>query len=225
MIDPEPRGPCSGSAPSADTPGPTAHPPADDPAADDRAALVVGAVRAHRPGDEREALSRSIFLAELARLDRPFDEEADLTHITASAIVVGPRGVVLHLHRRLHRWMQPGGHVEAGESPSDAALRECVEETGLPVAHPEDGPTLVHLDVHTAARDHVHLDLRYLVLGSDVAPHPGPGESPEVAWFSWEAALDMADDSLTGGLRSARTLVRASAARAGVPQVDRREDS
>ena len=216
MIDPAPGSPSSGSARSADTPG---------PAADDRIALVVEAVRAHRPVDEREALSRSIFLAELARLDRPFDEEADLTHITASAIVVGPRGVVLHLHRRLHRWMQPGGHVEAGESPSDAALRECVEETGLPVAHPEDGPTLVHLDVHTAARDHVHLDLRYLVLGSDVAPHPGPGESPEVAWFSWEAALDMADDSLTGGLRSARTLVRASAARAGVPQVDRREDS
>ena len=74
-------------------------------------------------------------------------------------------------------------------------------------------------------RGRSHLDLRYLVLGSDVAPHPGPGESPEVAWFSWEAALDMADDSLTGGLRSARTLVRASAARAGVPQVDRREDS
>lgn len=216
MIDPEPRSPSSGPARSADTPG---------PAADDRIALVVEAVRAHRPVDEREALSRSIFLAELARLDRPFDEEADLTHITASAIVVGPRGVVLHRHRRLHRWMQPGGHVEAGESPSDAALRECVEETGLPVAHPPDGPTLAHLDVHTAARDHVHLDLRYLVLGSDVAPHPQPGESPEVAWFSWEAALDMADDSLAGGLRSARTLVRASAARAGVPQVDRREDS
>ncbi len=194
------------------------------PAADHRVESLVEAVRAHQPVDEREALSRSIILAELERLDRPFDEDADLTHVTASAIVVGHRGVVLHLHRRLHRWMQPGGHVEAGESPSDAALRECVEETGLPVAHPAAGPTLAHVDVHTAARDHVHLDLRYLVRGSDVTPAPGPGESQEVAWFGWEAALGMADDALVGGLRSARRLVGASAGRDAVPQLHRRED-
>ena len=63
----------------------------------------------------------AIMLAELDRLDRPFDRGADPTHVTASAIVVGDRGVVLHRHRRLHRWLQPGGHIDPGETPAEAA--------------------------------------------------------------------------------------------------------
>jgi len=177
---------------------------------DPRVAAVIEAVRGHRTADEREVLSRAIILAELARLGRPLDEHADPTHVTASALVVGPRGVVLHRHRRLHRWLQPGGHLEAGEMPSEAALRECVEETGLPVCHPPGGPTLAHLDVHTAARGHVHLDLRYLVFAPDLRPAPGPGESQEVAWFSWGEALGIADDALAGGLESARRLAGAA---------------
>jgi 8-oxo-dGTP pyrophosphatase MutT (NUDIX family) len=33
-------------------------------------------------------------------------------------------------HKKLRRWMIPGGHVEPNESPADAALREVTEETG-----------------------------------------------------------------------------------------------
>src|ERR1700736_1850825 len=88
-------------------------------------AAVVGQLRTrlrtHHPVDERESLSKAIMLPELNRLDRPFDEAADLTHVTASAIVVGRRGVVLHRHRRLDRWMQPGGHLERGARPEAAA--------------------------------------------------------------------------------------------------------
>ena len=71
---------------------------------------------------------------------------------------------------------------------------------GCPSRHPASGPILAHVDVHTAARGHVHLDLRYLVWAPDLPPAPGPGESQEVAWFTWEAALEIADDALTGGL-------------------------
>jgi 8-oxo-dGTP pyrophosphatase MutT (NUDIX family) len=196
----------------------------DGSGSDPQVGTVIEAVRTHRPSDEREGLSRSIILAELDRLDRPFDEDADLTHVTASAIVVGPRGVVLHRHRRLHRWMQPGGHLDSGETPPEAALRECIEETGLPVTHTHGGPTLAHLDVHTAARDHVHLDLRYLMWAPDLPPAPAPGESQEVAWFSWEAALAIADDALAGGLQSARRLARASTDRETGRRAHQRED-
>ncbi len=109
------------------------------------------AVERHHPGDEREVESCRRLVAELDRLPRPFDESADPIHVTASGIVVGPRGVILHKHRRLGRWLQPGGHLE-------------------------------------------------------------PGESQDVAWFSWEEAAGLADDALSGALRAARSVVGASAA-------------
>ena len=148
----------------------------------------------------RELSSRARFLAELDRLPDPFDRQADPVHVTGSAIVVGPRGTVLHWHKRVGGWMQPGGHVDAGETPWRAALREAEEETGLPMRHPEGGPRLVHLDVHPAG-PHVHLDLRYLLLGGDAEPSPPPGESQQVRWFSFADAIAVADPALVDGLR------------------------
>ncbi len=161
-------------------------------------------VTAHRAGSVREAEARTRFLVELDRLGDPTDEHAGPTHVTASALVVGPRGTVLHLHKRLGRWMQPGGHIDPGESPPAAARREAEEELGLVVHHPGGGPRLLHLDVHEAALGHTHLDLRYLLIGSDADPSPPPGESPEARWCDWDEAAGMADEALAPALVIAR---------------------
>ena len=165
----------------------------------------------HLPVDEREAASLARIGVELGHLDTPFDEHADLVHVTGSAIVVGPRGVLLLVHRKLGFWLQPGGHLEPGEDPATAAAREATEETGIAVAHfGTDGPCFVHADVHEAAESHVHLDLRFLLVatGAD-EPCPPPGESQQVQWFDWHEAAEVADDSLRGALRAARTRVEA----------------
>jgi 8-oxo-dGTP pyrophosphatase MutT (NUDIX family) len=166
-------------------------------------------VESHQPGSPREAAARERFLSELARLTAPCDEHADPTHVTASGIVVGRRGTVLHLHKRLGIWMQPGGHIDAGETPPAAAQREATEELGLTVAHPASGPLLIHLDVHEAALGHAHLDLRYLLLGADGEPHPPPDESPEARWFDWGEAEAIADPALRDALPLARAAYEA----------------
>jgi 8-oxo-dGTP pyrophosphatase MutT (NUDIX family) len=166
-------------------------------------------VEGHAPASPREVEARDRFLAELDGLSAPYDEHAGPTHVTASGIVVGRRGTVLHRHKRLGIWMQPGGHIDAGESPDEAALREAVEELGLAVEHPPAGPLLIHLDVHQAAHGHTHLDLRYLLLGEDADPHPPPDESPDARWCSWDEAMAMADAALIDALPLARSAYEA----------------
>jgi 8-oxo-dGTP pyrophosphatase MutT (NUDIX family) len=163
-------------------------------------AELRAAVTAFDAVTPREIASRARFLAELDRLADPFSRESDPVHVTGSAIVAGSRGTLLHWHKRVGGWMQPGGHVDPGETPWQAALRETTEETGLPVRHPGGRPHLLHLDVHPAG-PHVHLDLRYLVCGTEDDPAPPPGESQQVRWFTLAEAMDVADDALIDGLR------------------------
>jgi 8-oxo-dGTP pyrophosphatase MutT (NUDIX family) len=167
-------------------------------------------VAVHLPADARESSAKERFLAELDRLVSPCDRHADPVHVTASAIVVGARGTVLHLHRRLGRWLQPGGHIDAGESPEEAALREATEETGLRVHHPGGVARVIHIDVHPGAEGHEHLDLRYLLVADDAEPSPGRGESQAVHWCGWEEAEGLADEALVGALRAARAWERAA---------------
>ncbi len=160
--------------------------------------------------DHAERRSIEICLAEFDRLTDPFDEYGDLVHVTGSAIVVGPRGVVLLQHKRLGLWLQPGGHVDAGETPWDGALREAEEETGLTVSFADIDevlgvPRLVHVDVHAGGRGHTHLDLRYVLDGGDADPTPPAGESQEIGWFACDAAIERAsDDRLKSALASLR---------------------
>jgi 8-oxo-dGTP pyrophosphatase MutT (NUDIX family) len=59
-------------------------------------------------------------------LDQPFSETADRVHVTGSAVVVSTdrRRVLLHKHKRLGMWLQPGGHIDPDELPWDGSLRE-----------------------------------------------------------------------------------------------------
>lgn len=56
-------------------------------------------------------------------------------HFTATALVIDEKRqrTLLLWHKRLRRWMPPGGHMEPNETPEDTALREAKEETGLDI--------------------------------------------------------------------------------------------
>ena len=166
---------------------------------------IASDVAGRRPVDGREARSRHRMLVALGRLPAPFDRHADPTHVTGSAVVVGPPGVLLHRHKKLGLWLQPGGHLDPGETPWEAARREAEEETGLRFAPWGGTPPLAHLDVHPGGSGHTHLDLRYVLeVAGDDTPRPPEGESQQVRWFTWDEAIATADPGLAGYLRRAR---------------------
>jgi len=169
-------------------------------------------LKTHKPIDERERDSIKVFCELAPALRAPFDEHSDTTHVTASAIVVGVPGVVLHLHKRLNMWLQPGGHIDADESVDQAALREAREETGLQLRHfmseLNNQPRFIHLDVHPGPRGHTHLDIRYLLVADNETFVPAEGESKEVKWFAWDQVLDTAEDGARGAILAARQIVK-----------------
>lgn len=163
---------------------------------------VRGQVVGRRPVDARERHSVQQFVQAFDALEQPFLEDAGPVHVTGSAIVVTTdrTRVLLHKHKRLGLWLQPGGHIDPGELPWQGALREAVEETGLPASLV--GSELVHVDVHPGPRGHTHLDLRYLVESPHVPPAPPEGESPDVQWLQWHRAIALTEPGLEGALRA-----------------------
>lgn len=164
---------------------------------------VTASLLARVPVDDREAASVERALVELARLAEPFDRHADPVHVTGSGVLTRDGAVLLLRHRLLGIWVQPGGHLEPGETPWEAARRETAEETGLEVrlvtADDDQPPALLHVDVHHAAHGHIHLDLRYrLRVEGDPLPRPPAHESQAVAWFSLGDAAAVADPGLKG---------------------------
>lgn len=168
------------------------------------------------PGDKAEAASLAKIRDLLMRPPDPFTRK-ETEHVTASAVVTRPDGSAFLLvhHRRLDRWLQPGGHVEPeDESTLAAALREAREETGIPSFETPLRARILDLDVHPIPAfpdrpPHVHFDLRYLATTRlDPPPHPSD-EVLAARWFSLAEALAAGvDASLARALRKASAVLR-----------------
>jgi 8-oxo-dGTP pyrophosphatase MutT (NUDIX family) len=179
---------------------------------------------------DRQALARELALHEpegsqetdsLARIRGfvsgpadPFARETPEGHVTASAVVARPDGseFLLVLHRRLSRWLQPGGHTEQEDaSVFAAALREAREETGITLFDAPLGRTILDVDVHPipargADAAHFHFDVRYLLTTrADADPTASDDPSRPIRWASFEEAVSLGvDASLTRALRKAK---------------------
>jgi 8-oxo-dGTP pyrophosphatase MutT (NUDIX family) len=164
---------------------------------------MLSLLDSHLAFDEKERGDLRLMQAFATSLAQPFSRSQGPAHFTGSALITDAVGlrVVLVLHAKLNRWLQPGGHAE----PSDGgdlrvtALREAQEETGLAVELIGGGP--IDVDVHTipARRDepeHQHLDVRFLfrAVNPDALRHD-PRESYGAQWVSWADAFERADEA------------------------------
>jgi 8-oxo-dGTP pyrophosphatase MutT (NUDIX family) len=127
-------------------------------------------------------------------------------HITGSALVVSKDldAVLLTLHKKLNAWLQLGGHSDGDPYPHQVAMREALEESGLPgleflpyvhalTAETTTGdqvqPLPFDFDCHVIpARKnepaHIHYDVRYLIVGDRNIPFVISEESQDLRWFT-----------------------------------------
>ena len=163
--------------------------------------LVERLIAAYAPGDAGEEIAafRSVLLT-----PAPFSRhQFEPGHFTASGLVLSSDGssILLIHHRRLGRWMQPGGHIDATDpDPRAAARREIAEETGV-VDLVDLGSGLFAIADHPipARRDepaHRHFDLRFAFVARSDGLTPS-GEVIAAAWVRLDAVDDIGVDPQT----------------------------
>ena len=126
-------------------------------------------------------------------------------HFTATAYIIDQNKVLLLMHPKLKKWLPPGGHLEANETPPACAKREAKEETGLEIefipqenlwldywnASSIERPYLCLLENIPAHGDkpaHQHIDMIFLA-------KPIRGTLHESArWFSLEEIGKLIED-------------------------------
>lgn len=129
-------------------------------------------------------------------------------HFTATVYLLKGDQILLLFHPKLKKWLPPGGHIEANESPPMTAQREVLEETGLEFIfiHQEniwinrwnaksfERPYLCLMEEipeHNGVPAHQHMDFIYL--GKPIGNKRPVSDSP-ICWFTLEEIEALKDD-------------------------------
>ena len=134
------------------------------------------------------SLSRRILDSE-----NPFTRLNQLGHITASGLVINDGKVILIYHPYIKQWFQPGGHIDDGESPIEAAIREVYEETGILCESTEGQLDPVDIDLHEIPANpkkgegaHLHIDLLFVL---QVIEERESSEDIQKAWMPFDQII------------------------------------
>ncbi len=119
-----------------------------------------------------------------------FERSSSIGHITGSAWLVNRAGThtLLTHHKKLNKWLQPGGHVDGNPDVLQSALREAEEESGLSGILPlsED---IFDIDIHAIPQhgseaEHYHYDVRFAVHTTESEDYLVSDESHDLAWVN-----------------------------------------
>ncbi|QDK79459.1 NUDIX hydrolase [Spirosoma sp. KCTC 42546] len=166
--------------------------------------LLLQLLQQHSPADPNEQAMNQATIAFVEQYPDCFERSLLIGHITGSAWIVSPdrtQTLLIH-HRKLDRWLQPGGHADGDPDVAAVALREAQEETGLTslrLLMPADGtPAIFDVDVHQIpARhdvpEHLHYDIRFLLEADPDEPFGVSDEIKNIQWFSLEMVDNYTD--------------------------------
>lgn len=123
-----------------------------------------------------------------------------------------PKGL-LHMHRKVHKLLSIGGHIELNETPWQAIAHELREESGydlevLKILQPKDRilqltdgilhPQPVIMNTHTYSdANHSHTETAYAFVATAPPKHSmDEGESTDLRWYTPAELEDLSDDEV-----------------------------
>ncbi|UBM59425.1 NUDIX hydrolase [Marinilongibacter aquaticus] len=129
-------------------------------------AELIETLKNYNPYNETEARDCFRMIELLNTYENCFSRDLLFAHFTASSWVTNfdESEVLLIHHKKLNRWLQPGGHCDGDENVKAVAEKELLEETGLIC---EAEPHIFDLDIHAIPERkgvpaHEHFDIRFL---------------------------------------------------------------
>lgn len=147
----------------------------------------------HKSWDAQEEASLQLTRKFITHHDDCFHRSCVPGHITASVWLLNDKGnkVLLTHHKKLHMWLQLGGHCDGQSNVLDAAMREAQEESGLAnlIFKSTD---IFDVDIHPipaygSEPEHYHYDVIFLIQATDNAPFVISDESHDLQWFDINA--------------------------------------
>jgi 8-oxo-dGTP diphosphatase len=159
--------------------------------------LISDLVAAVRPFDEREAADQAGILEWVAsgqQVFRTVPPDTPPKHLVVYFIPVDAAGRCLLLgdHRKSGLWLPPGGHVEDGEDPRQAVIRETREELGISAEFAGDEPFFLTVTPTNGANSHLDVSLWFVlqVTRQQAQLSPDPREFKGVRWFDLDEQPD-----------------------------------
>lgn len=110
-------------------------------------------------------------------------------HHSAGGLVVHLDRILLISTRAGRRWQLPKGHLEAGETSEQAAIRETREETGVSGRIVAPLPHIDYAFSERGIRIRKRVDYYLLEYESGDPANFDPIEVSGAGWFSWEDGL------------------------------------
>ncbi len=127
-------------------------------------------------------------IAFIEEYDTCFKRELSLGHMTGSAWIVNRAGThtLLTHHKKLNKWLQPGGHADGDSDILQVSKREASEESGLSGLNIENDQ-IFDIDIHqipTRANEpqHLHYDIRFVFRAVESEDFIVSEESHDLAW-------------------------------------------
>ena len=148
---------------------------------------LIGKLQRYRPSSDYEKQCKKQMMEFICNNPDCFKRELLEGHITFSAWVLSPdfsRALMLH-HKKLDKWLQPGGHADGEINPVEGALKEAREETGISRIKALSR-SIFDIDIHEIPTyketpAHLHYDVRILVQAQSNRCNKN-SESNELCW-------------------------------------------